>query len=700
MTEASRTHPLSRLRVALVGAGYVARHHLAALSRLPFVDVVGIADVNLAAARELAARYRIPHAATTLEGLRAGDPTVVHVLTPPSSHCALALEAMEMGCHVLVEKPMAETLAECDAMIAAARRKGVVLSVNHSDRFDPVVLRALELVRSGRCGSPLVVDFLRSSDYPAYAGGPLPGMVSQGSYPFRDLGVHGLYLLESFLGPASDLHVEYRGTGANPNLAFDEWHAVAHCRDGLGRLQLSWNVRPMQSRLIVQSTRGVIEVDRFLQVLRVSPVLPGPKFVGMIVGAFVNALRDVWRIPMNVLRFATGSLKPSPGIQRGVEEFARALHEGRAVPVPAEEGRRVIALLEPACLPADAERTRELEARLAPLPPATYLVTGAGGFVGRALVERLLAQGASVRVLVRKVPPWLGNRAQVVLGDLGDPRAVSHAVAGCKRVFHVGAAMKGGPNDHQAGTVWGTRNVVDACLEHGVERLVYVSSMSVMDHAGRPESATLVETSPLEPHPGRRGAYTQCKLAAERHVLEAIRERRLPAVVIRPGQIFGPGAEAVTPNGTIRLGPLWVAVGPAHQTLPLVYIDDAVDALVLAQERPGVVGRIFNVVDTALVTQADYLGRAKRKLDGLRVVRMPRPALSLLSIGVEVLGRLLKRDVPLTRYRVASLRPLANFDVTQAREALGWTPRVGSVEGLRRTFDRDATASPIGAGPA
>lgn len=677
-----------RLRVAIVGAGYVARYHLAALKRLDFVDIVGICDLDRALAESLAGEFGVPVVASTLAELAAQKPDAVHVLTPPASHCALALEALDMGAHVLVEKPMAETVEECDRMIARAAQTGRVLSVNHSDRLDPVVMKALSKVEDGTCGELVAVDVLRSSDYPAYAGGPLPAMVTQGSYPFRDLGVHALYTLEAFLGEIRAFDASCRSSGTQPNLRFDEWHGTATCERGVGRMLLSWNVRPMQSRLIVHGTRAVVEVDRFLQICRVTRVLPGPKFIGIVLSAFLNALVDVFRIPFNVLRFATGSLKPSPGIQTGAAEFARALHEGRPPPVPAEEGRRAVAWMTTVCGDADAERTRELAARYVDLPPVDALVTGAAGFLGRRVVAALRERGQSVRVLLRRPSPTLeAQGVQVVVGDLGDPKIVRHAVQGAGVVYHVGAAMRGSPRDFEAGTVWGTRNVVDACVEHDTRRLVYVSSMSVFDHAGRADDAVMREDSPLEPHPERRGAYTQTKLTAERHVLDAVRERGLRAVLIRPGQIFGPGAEKVTPNGTLALAGRWVAVGAATQTLPLVYVDDVVDALLLAATAPGIEGQVFNIVDPQPVTQDDYLDRAKSKLgEELKVVRVPTGVFMALARGVELLGTVLRRDVPLTRYRVRSLRPLANFDIAAAQSRLGWSPRVGVVRGLEQTF--------------
>ena len=196
-----------KLRIAIVGAGYVAAYHLAALKRLDFVDIVGICDLDTAAAQKLAERFGIPLVTRSLAELAPQSPHAVYVLTPPASHCALALQALDMGCHVLVEKPMAESAAECTTMIERARERGRVLSVNHSDRLDPVVVKALDIVRAGGVGDILSVDVLRSSEYPDYAGGPLPAVVAQGSYPFRDLGVHGLYVLEAFLGEVADLDV-------------------------------------------------------------------------------------------------------------------------------------------------------------------------------------------------------------------------------------------------------------------------------------------------------------------------------------------------------------------------------------------------------------------------------------------------------------------------------------------------------------
>jgi predicted dehydrogenase len=140
MTQTHHSTGSDRVRVALVGAGYVAAHHLRALKALAFVDVVGICDRDKSRAQALAERFGVTGVYPDLAAMADAKPHVVHILTPPEFHCPLALEAMNMGCHVLVEKPMAESTQECDLMMARAQEKGVQHSVNHSDLFDPMVL--------------------------------------------------------------------------------------------------------------------------------------------------------------------------------------------------------------------------------------------------------------------------------------------------------------------------------------------------------------------------------------------------------------------------------------------------------------------------------------------------------------------------------------------------------------------------------
>ncbi|MBV8206213.1 MAG: NAD-dependent epimerase/dehydratase family protein [Acidobacteria bacterium] len=677
---------MQKLRVAIIGAGYVSAHHLRALKSVASAEVVGIADLDRARAESVAGTFGIPAAfASFAEMAAATRPDVVHVLTPPEWHCAVTLEALHAGCHVFVEKPMAESEADCERMIAAAERAGRVLAVNHSARMDPVVLQAAEIAASGACGQILSVQFVRSSDYPPYMGGPMPSPYRKGSYPFQDLGVHGLAICESFLGKVRGASLDFRSTGLDANLLFDEWRATVDCDRGVGQMYISWNARPIRSEITVTGTRGVIHVDCFLQTCRVVRTLPGPKFLTNVFGALKKAGADLVQVPVNVLRFLTGRLQGAPGIHVCIHRFYDALLKGTPVETPGEEGRRVIAAMERDCACADQLKNEHRRQQLRPPAPAPVLVTGAAGFLGRRLVSRLLQQPGTVRVLVRRIPAeWKTNpRIQAVCGDLGDPEIVNRAVEGVSTVYHVGAAMKGAAADFERGTVRGTRNVIEACLAAGVKRMVYVSSLSVLDHAGRDPRVAVVENSAYEPFPARRGLYTQTKLQAEAMVISAMEERGLPAVILRPGQIFGPGAELVTPSGVIGLAGRWNVVGNGDRLLPLVYVDDVVDALQRAAVSPDCVGHIFNIVDSETVTQREYIAALQPYLQGKVKVHYVSPlVLGALALVCEAAERALKRPLPLSRYRIRSIRPLSPFDVTAARNQLQWTPRVGARQAL------------------
>ena len=272
-----------------------------------------------------------------------------------------------------------------------------------------------------------------------------------------------------------------------------------------------------------------------------------------------------------------------------------------------------------------------------------------------------------------------------VAGDLGDPDYADALIAGVQTVFHVAAATSGSTADFQRGTVVAAENVVNACERHGVRRMVYVSSLSVLEHAVRQRGA-VTEDSRLEPRAGLRGDYTQSKLGAEKFVLAAASKRGLPAFILRPGAIFGPGAKAFNPPGSFALFGRCVVVRNGSLPLPLVYVDDVVDALLLGASRPGLEGVLVNLTDPAAITQREFCRMAANAGMSRRTVYIPKLVMIAAAAVIEWIGKLLGRKVPLTRYRVRSIRSLANIDPTAARERLGWTPKVGLSEGLRRTF--------------
>ncbi len=311
------------------------------------------------------------------------------------------------------------------------------------------------------------------------------------------------------------------------------------------------------------------------------------------------------------------------------------------------------------------------------------LVTGASGALGRAIVARLRAEGQRVRVFVRRMPDQVADGVEYAFGDLADAAAVDRAVRGARTVIHAGAAMTGSWAEHEAGTVTGTRNVLAACGTHGVVQLVYISSLSVVDGAGAAGPAPVDETAALEPRAAERGAYTRAKLAAEKLVTLAA-ATGLPCVILRPGQIFGGGIPLITGAVARALpgpGGGWLVLGDGTLELPLVYIDDVVDAIVQATQTALTHGEVIQLVDSAHLTQDEVLDAAG---GGKPVLHVPRGLLFALGRLSEVPLGALGKASPISVYRLQSALARLHYESTRARALLGWVPRVGVRAGIAR----------------
>ena len=670
-------------RAGMVGAGNICEFHVAAIKKLmgepdATVELVGITDLDAARASANAEKWGT-HAYPDLDALIAAGANVIHVLTPPSAHAKVAIAALERGCHVLVEKPLAEDEHEAREIGRIAAKKGLVATVNHSLLYDPQVKRALDAVRAGALGTVVSVDILRGSEYPPYEGGPLPPWYRDAGYPFRDIGVHCLYLVQELLGPIEDVDASWRSLGGDPNLAFDEWRAIVRCQRGLGQFQLSWNTKPMQSQLIIHGTKGVLRVDLFAMFHGKRASTPLPKAAERLVNAFSDSIQPLIDVPIGVWKFVRKEVQAYQGLRDLVADFYRRLAAKEAPPVSIDDAATVVRWVEKVARAADDDHAARLAA-FSVSERVPFLVTGASGSVGRAVVKRLVADGHKVRVFVRRIPEHPMPGVEYCFGNLGDPKAVDRAVKGAETVIHVGAAMKGGWPEHKGGTVVGTQNVIDACKKFGVRQLVHISSMSVIDWAGSAGNGPVSEAAALEPRPDERGAYTRAKLEAEQLVVEAA-AAGLPSVILRPGQIFGGGIPLI--NGAVarNAGGRWLVLGDGKLELPLVYIDDVVDAIMNAVHKRLSGGEIIQIIDPEHLTQKDVLELA----GGARpVVRVPRPIVFMLGKLTEYPLGALGRQSPVAVYRLKSALARLHYESDRAVALLGWRPRVGVREGIRR----------------
>ncbi|HEX7345264.1 MAG TPA: NAD-dependent epimerase/dehydratase family protein [Candidatus Limnocylindrales bacterium] len=315
------------------------------------------------------------------------------------------------------------------------------------------------------------------------------------------------------------------------------------------------------------------------------------------------------------------------------------------------------------------------------------LVTGASGFLGRAVAARLVASGHEVRTLQRR--PSHVDAATDVLGSLTDPRAVAQAIDGADGVVHLAAkvSLAGSPAEFRAVNVDGTRSLLDAAADAGVTRFVQVSSPSVA-YAG--SALAGVGAEPADP--GRaRGEYARTK--AEGELIALSRDSGTMAVVaIRPHLVWGPGDTQLVERivDRARRGRLPLLNG-GTALIDATYIDNAAGGIAAALERaPEAHGRALVLTNGEPRPVGELLGGICLAA-GVRPPRWSVPAWFGRAAGsaIERVWAIAPGadEPPMTRFLAEQLSTAHWFDQRETRRALNWAPTVSIDEGLRRLAD-------------
>jgi nucleoside-diphosphate-sugar epimerase len=306
-------------------------------------------------------------------------------------------------------------------------------------------------------------------------------------------------------------------------------------------------------------------------------------------------------------------------------------------------------------------------------------VTGGGGFIGRAVCERLVREGCEVAGL--DVDPAAQERlraagAEFRRCDVTDADATREALADRGLVVHTAAIVGdwGPMDDYIRVNVGGTRNVLDAANAAGADRVVHLSSVTVWGYDLRRDVDDDAEPRPCG------WPYSDTKAASD------VLARRRGAVVIRPGDVYGPGSIPWTlrPVQSLARGRVAFARGQDGMVTP-VYIDDLVDAIVRAASAGDeAAGRGFCVWDGQRVTARDFFLRYARMLGKDGIPSLPRPVVNAAVAAQEAVARRTGKPPDVTQHAMAYLNRRAAYSNARAREELGWEPKVDLDEGMRR----------------
>ncbi|MGH8971640.1 MAG: NAD-dependent epimerase/dehydratase family protein [Acidimicrobiia bacterium] len=316
-------------------------------------------------------------------------------------------------------------------------------------------------------------------------------------------------------------------------------------------------------------------------------------------------------------------------------------------------------------------------------------VTGATGFIGRRLVDGLADAGHKVRALVRDPAraQFLDRPGvELVQGDLGDPASLNEAVTGTQRVFHcaglVGDWLR--PEETRRINVEGTRALLSACASAGVERVVYLSSLSVYGlghHHGTDESA---------PHRYSGETYIDSKIDAERMVRVFMDRDGPETVILRPGFVYGPGDHRFMPRLLDALARRqFMYIGDGSKVLNIGYVDDVVQAALLADSTHAAAGHAYNLTDGTETSLRTFVEFVCQQLGILAPTKQIPPPLAWAAChGAEAVARALRaKEAPrINRGRMRFLYYNQRYCIDKARRELGYRPRFTYREGLPLTL--------------
>jgi len=331
------------IRAAVVGAGHIARQHLACLTQIKNVEVAGVCDLSRSIAEFVSGRFNVKQFFTShKEMFRSVKPDTVHVTTPVSSHFQICKDAMEVGIHVIVEKPAAMNYPEFLALKQMASDKGLIFIEDYNCVFDPLVQKIISWVCLGEFGEITHADVSMCLDILTKGGpfvdpdAPHPSVRLEGG-AIADFLPHLASLSHAFTGPHESVRTIWQKRALGHSLPADEFRALVRTKKATASLSFSAHSKPDEFFIRVYGTKMNAEAHFYEPRLTVSKVRPGPK----VLTPFFNALEEARSIRGSAFKGLVRKVSGGPGTYEGlwrlVEKVYESLRTGSEPPVSMDQ---------------------------------------------------------------------------------------------------------------------------------------------------------------------------------------------------------------------------------------------------------------------------------------------------------------------------------------------------------------------------
>lgn len=682
----------SAVRVAILGAGYIADYHIKALQRVAGVEVRAICDLNQSLARQLADRHGVPQIYADLGVmLETENLDVVHVLTPPHIHFPTAQQILNAGVDAFIEKPLCHSIEACETLRQQAATQGRTIGVSHNFLYFPAYEKLMAAINSGEIGQLDQVDIIWNKPLGAVRSGPFGlWMLQQPTNILFEVCPHSFSHALHLVGMPETLNVDvYDKVDLPRGLAFyRRWDIQGRRGNVALRLRFSFIEGYPEHYISVRGTHGsaIVDFERNLYQFKAHTpyMLDLDRFANTLNPAKAEVkqgLQTLGDVVLSKLKLTQQTAPFAESIARTVADFY------------AQRGGKLDGRIDSAIGQGTVDlATRIAEASgLQPLTPtapeipsdrpaSNVLVLGGTGFIGQALVKRLRRDGYGVRLLSRNPQSCptalLQLGVEVVRGDFTQPATVEAAMDGIEYVLHLARGNGKTWEDYQKTDVEPTRAVAELCLKYKVKRLIYTSSIAIYNASS--SKTVITENTPADRGMMRVAPYSRSKVENEIQLLDLHQQQGLPVVVLRPGVVLGSGGNpyhwGIAAWNYTSVCNLW---GEGDTPLPIVLVDDIADAIVRAMTQPQIDGQTYNLASHPSISANDYIDEIERQAH-VKIRRVPLSArrmylVSMLKWGLKKAGG--DRQAAFPSYSDCAGRQLASrFDCSKAERELGWQP--------------------------
>ncbi len=341
---------MKKLKVGIIGCGYIAsKWHIPGFQRLKQTEVAAVCDISPALAESTAKKFNIPKTYSNFaEMLQKENLDVVDICTPPGTHAPLTIQAIEADCHVLLEKPMALKLSDCDEMVNASKKQNKKLCIIHNELFRPPLMKAKKLVQDGAIGKVIGMQWTRFTNREEYIAKENHWIHKLPGGPLGETGPHGVYTSLAFLNSVNNVDITAKNNMKYPWAKFDYFDITLDGEEAVSSLIICHASNNYVAEVSIFGSEGMLKLDLQAMVLtRYKLEKAKPAALAMsTLGPAGQMARSVFSNSVKMSISKNSALMNATGHGTEIEEFVRSVVNNTKSPVTAEEGREVIRVME------------------------------------------------------------------------------------------------------------------------------------------------------------------------------------------------------------------------------------------------------------------------------------------------------------------------------------------------------------------